>query len=140
MNELGAFSTLAAFGFACLDDVRVLILEPSLVQLLVVDVESMGHLSDGTHIACIDVVLSDVLGLLIVQLSRRWVNETRLVRPGKACRYTRLVEDTLTLRTSLRVEVVGRCVSVCTSKSIVDVSVDLGIDRSFRCDHFWRYD
>ena len=62
-----------------------------------------------------------------------------MVRPGKACRYTRLVEDAFTLPIGLPVKEVGRSASVGASKSIVDVSVDLRIDRSFRCCHFWRH-
>ena len=117
----------------------VLVLESSLVKLSIVDVETMRHLSDGSTIARIDVALSDMLWLLLVQLGSYWMKKTRLVRPGKACRYTRLVEDALTLPTGLLVEVVGRSASISASKSIVDVSVDLRIDRSFRCGHFWRH-
>ena len=73
MNKLGAFGTLATFRFACLDDVCVLVLESSLIQLSIVDVETMRHLSDGSTIACIDVTLSDMLWLLLVQLGSYWM-------------------------------------------------------------------
>ena len=101
MNELGAFSSFAAFGFACTDDVRVLVLESSLVQFSVVDVESMGHLGNSSRVARVNVSLSNVLWLLLVQLSRNRMKQTRLVWPCKACRYTRLVEDALTLPSGL---------------------------------------
>jgi len=53
--------------------VRVLVLEASLVQLSIVDVETVRHLGDGSTVARINVGLSDMLWLLLVQLGSYWM-------------------------------------------------------------------
>ena len=138
MDKLGAFASLTSLGFACWYDVCVLVLEPSFVQLSIVDIKPMCHLSYSTHVACFDISLRNMLRLP-VNWRNHWVQKSRLTRPCKSRWNAWLIKDQISLADPSLVEVIVRS-AVLASKSVVWTSVYLRCDWCFWSWRIWRHD